>query len=668
MTHSSRPTLSAEDLYRFETIQSLSLAPDGQRLVYAVQRVERKSEKKFTNLWMVATTGGEAQRFTSGDQADNQPRWSPDGQRIAFLSKRSQDSQPQIYLIAANGGEAHRLTDLHGEFGPLEWSPDGRWLVCQFRKKDADALEREENEHKKELGVVSRRIRRVFYKLDDYGFLPHERWHIWIIDAHSGKGHQLTDGELYDETEPHYSPDGQRICFFSNRSADPDLDPDAIDLFVMDTAGGNLHRLDTPVGQKEAAAFSPDGQTIAYVGRAGRGNEWRNRHVWLVPVDSSSPAHCLTGDHDFDVNGWTINDLVGPPLPPLTWANDGQSLYFHIARHGSTTLHSMHLDGSHLRTVLGAPGYAGWYAFDHTQERLVWFQGQMNDPGQVYTRSLRSGEEHQLTRLNTWLADVELGQVEEVWFKGPAGNDLQGWILKPPGFDPQQRYPSILEIHGGPLVQYGNHFMHEFYYLAAHGYVVYFCNPRGGQGYGEAHAGAIHGAWGTADYDDLMAWSDYMEQQPYIDPQRMGVTGGSYGGYMTNWIIGHTQRFRAAATQRSVSNLISMWGSSDFNWTFQEIFGNQAPYESIEQLWRCSPVRYLGSASTPTLVLHNEQDLRCAIEQGEQVFVALKKLGVPTEMVIFPDEPHGLSRTGRTDRRIVRLEAIRDWFDRYLKG
>ena len=209
--------------------------------------------------------------------------------------------------------------------------------------------------------------------------------------------------------------------------------------------------------------------------------------------------------------------------------------------------------------------------------------------------------------------------------------------------------------------------MHEFFFLAAHGYVVAFCNPRGGRGYGEAHAKAIWNSWGTADYDDLMAWTDHVERQPYVDPERMGVTGGSYGGYLTNWIISHTDRFGAAVTQRSVSNLISMYGSSDYNWSFQYEFGDQPPWEAFDSYWQQSPISHIGGASTPTLVIHSEDDLRCPIEQGEQVFVALKKLGVETDMIRFPDEPHGLSRGGRTDRRIERLEHILRWFDRYLK-
>jgi dipeptidyl aminopeptidase/acylaminoacyl peptidase len=292
----------------------------------------------------------------------------------------------------------------------------------------------------------------------------------------------------------------------------------------------------------------------------------------------------------------------------------------------------------------------------------------MDDPGQVHVREVDSGTTRILTRINRDVLDrSELSKVEEVWFKGPDKNPLQGWIMKPSSFNPRKKYPSILYIHGGPLTQYGKFFFHEFEVLVANGYVVYFCNPRGGKGYGEEHAGAIWGAWGTADYDDLMAWADYMEKQPYIDKERMGVTGGSYGGYMTLWIIGHTKRFQAAITDRCVSNFISEWGSSDMNWTFEYEVEAAPPYKDFKKWWDMSPMKYIGNAKTPTLVQHYENDLRCPIEQGEQVFVALKRLGVDTEFVRYPDEFHGMSRTGRTDRRIERIKHILRWFDKYLK-
>ena len=665
-------SITAEDLYRFQQITDCQISPDGRHIGFCVQRVDKKTEKKYSNLWIVPTDRGRARQFTYGDQEDNKPKWSPDGSEIAFISNRGDEKQSQIYIVRFQGGEARPLTNLKGEFEGVEWSPNGKQLVCQFRKKDEESIEREKDEQKKKLGVVSRHIRRCFYKLDGSGYLPRERWHIWTIDARTGKGKQLTDGDVYDEWDPQWSPDGKQIVFCSNHSDDPDLDPDVIDLFVIPTEGGDIHKIDTPLGPKGSPAFSPNGRWLAYFGREGRGQRWKNTGLWIVPVDARRPARNLTEKFDFNVSSWTINDLPGSlSMMPPTWSKDGSRIYFQVAHHGDTVLKSVAPDGDErsLQTVIGEKGVVGSFSFDKEQSKLGYFHANMTDIGQVWGQELATARSHKLTRVNENLFRArDLGEIEEVWFKGAAGNDLQGWILKPPCFDRFRKYPSILEIHGGPRVQYGNFFMHEFYYLAAHGYVVYFCNPRGGQGYGEAHSKAIWNNWGTADYDDLMAWVDLIQQRPYIDPDRMGVTGGSYGGYMTNWIIGHTDRFKAAVTQRSVSNLISMYGSSDFNWAFQMEFGDEPPWENLENYWRQSPMKYIGNVKTPTLVIHSEKDLRCAIEQDEQIFVALKKLGVDTEMVSFPDEPHGLSREGRTDRRIERLKHILRWFDRYLKG
>jgi len=668
MSPRKKRLITAEDLYRFQLLTDCRISPDGQHVVYCVQRVDKKAEKKYSNLWVVPTGGGQPRQFTYGDQVDSQPRWSPDGREIVFLSNRGDGKQPQMCVIPFYGGEARPLTDLKGTFGAFEWSPDGRQIVCQFRKKDQEAVEREEDAQKEELGIVARHITRVFYKLDGTGYLPKERWHIWTVDTRNGRARQLTDSDVYDEVEPRWSPDGRDIVFCSNRSEDPDLYPDAIDLYLIPAAGGEMRKVETPYGEKGLPSFSPDGRWIVYVGREGRSNWWKNDNLWVVPAGGQGRARNLTAPYDLHVSSSTINDMGAPAMIPPTWSKDGQTLYFQTVQHGNTLLKSISLEGDDLQTVIGGEGVVGAFTFDQEGAKVAYFYGEMQDPGQVWVRDMATGGARKLTRVNeNLLRGIDLGEIEEVWFKGPAGNNLQGWILKPPGFDPSEKYPSILEIHGGPLTQYGSFFMHEFYYLAAQGYVVFFSNPRGGRGYGETHAGAIWGAHGTADYADLMAWTDVVAGQPYIDPDRMGVTGGSYGGYMTNWIIGHTDRFTAAVTQRSISNRISGWGSKDFNWKYQEMFDDQPPWEAVDRYWDVSPMKYIGNAKTPTLVIHSQQDQRCPIEQGEQIFVALKRLGVETEFVVFPDEPHGLSRVGRTDRRIERLNHIRRWFDRYLK-
>jgi dipeptidyl aminopeptidase/acylaminoacyl peptidase len=675
MTARKKRLITAEDLYKFVVISDVRLAPDGQHVVYAVQRVDAKTEKKYSNLWVVEAKDGASRQFTYGDQNDTQPRWSPDGNQIAFVSNRGDKEKPgQVYLIPSNGGEAHPLTDIPGVIGEIAWSPDGGRILCTVLKFDPEELERQKDEQKKKLGVVVRSYERLFYKLDGFGYLPHERWHLWSVDVRSGKARQLLDHKVWDERDAAWSPDGKWIAFLSNRSPDPDMTPDIIDLFVMPSEGGEPRKIETPVGEKQGPSFSPDGKWIAYYGSEGEGLGFKNNDLWIVAVDGSAPARNLTEADDVHISAWTINDIGQPETMPPTWSEDGQTIYFPISQHGSSLLKSIRVDGSNLQTVIpeaidGQPGsVVGSFTFSKNFSRLAYCHGTLGDPAQVWVMDVSSKARRRLASPNEGLLrSLDLGQVETHWIKGSDGNDLQGWVLKPPGFDPGQKYPSIMEIHGGPRTQYGFLFMHEFYYLAAQGYVVHFSNPRGGRGYGEAHTKAIWGDWGNKDYADLMSWADYMAGQPYIDAGRMGVTGGSYGGYMTVWIIGHTQRFKAAVTQRAVSNFVSMWGSSDFNWAFQQELDDKPPFEDLQKFWKHSPIAYIGNARTPTKVIHNEFDLRCPIEQGEQVFVALKRLGVDTEMVRFPDEFHGLSRSGRTDRRIARLNHILGWFEKYLK-
>ena len=671
MTQSKKRKITAGDLYNIQVITGCQISPNGNHIVYAVQSVESKNEKKFTHLWQIAPDGSDPFQLTYGCHNNTSAKWSPDGNWIAFLSNRIDEKQTQLFLLPVSGGEARPITNLYGDIGDFDWSPNSQNLVFQFREHDHEDIAMLEDESKKDLGRVARRVEnRVFFKLDGYGYLPKGRYHLWTVDITSNELTQLTESKVHDESGPVWSPDGRKIAFFSNRTDQPDLNPGKTDLFLFNIETDTIEKISTPEGPKRMASFSPSGERIAYVGHEGLKVGYKNDELWVVDLTSSNSARSLTAACDFNVCGGVINDTGSVVSSPPVWSFDGSTLFFQVGRHGRTSLHKIGVDKEAVETILEFDGVVSGFSFDAQTQNMAYIHGTMTDPCQVAIFSLDDTAPRLLTENNKdLLGQLDLGAFEEIWFKGADQNDLQGWIIKPPDFDPAKKYPSIMEIHGGPLAQYGFFFMHEFYYLAAQGYVVYFCNPRGGQGYGEEHAKAIyHGKWGTVDYEDLMVWADFMEEQTYIDPEKMGVTGGSYGGYMTVWIIGHTDRFRAAVSQRCVSNLVSMWGSSDFNWSFQSIFDDKAPYENLDVLWQCSPIKHIGSATTPTLIVHSLQDLRCAMEQSEQVYVALKNLGVETELLLFPDSPHGVSRTGRTDRRVVRLNGIVDWFERYLKG
>ncbi len=660
--------ITAADLYRFQLVSDPQIAPDGRAILCCVQWVAPETEKKYTNLWLVAADGRPPRQFTFGDHNDSHPRWSPDGRTIAFLSTRQDEKQAQIYLMPSDGGEARPLTEMQGEFGGFSWSPDGRRLLLQFRQKEAEAIEREQDEQKKKLGIVVRYITRLDYRMDGKGYAPQERWHIWTVDVDAGEAAQLTNGD-FDETEPCWSPDGRTILFVSNRSDKPDVTYDAAELYTIPADGGDMRQIPAKYGRKSTPSFSPDGQWIAYLGQEKPGKFYQNANLYLLPAAGGEPRN-LTAQFDLHLSSSTINDIGGmPPQTRPAWTPDGRSILGQVTVHGDQPLFAFHLGDEVRAERLTGGGVIGQFSQTADGGQQALFAANQTDPGQVALLDRETGAIQTLTQFNEWLAGVDLGQIEEVTFPGGDGGDRQGWILTPPDFDPGQTYPAIIEIHGGPQTQYGRFFMHEFHYLAAQGYVAAWSNPRGSQGYGEAFAGAIHGRWGTVDYDDVMAWTDFVAALPYVDADRMGVTGGSYGGYMTSLIIGKTDRFQAAVSQRMVSNMVSFYGSSDLNIRSEHLFGQETPpWEEMDSYWQHSPMRFIGNAVTPTLIIHSEQDLRCPHEQGEQLFVALRRMGVDTEMVLFPDEPHGLSRNGRTDRRIARLQHMLRWFNKYLKG
>lgn len=691
-----RTPIRPEDIYEIRVPTDCRLSPGGDRLATAVTQADREQLKNTSHLWM-AEVGDSVEprcsQFTHSKHAERMPRWSPDGKIIAFLSTRSE--RTELWTIPADGGEGKQLTKLEGAIGEFAWSPDGRRLVVTFTPRDAEAKDREERKKKGDPGTEAplvRTVQRLFYKHDGSGFLPQARTHISIVDALTGKARPLTGGDEFSESEPCFSPDGRWVYFTSNRSADPDRHADREDIWRIPTRGGSIERIRTFDGPAGEPGISPDGRWIAFLGKKDADQPWNLRHtkLWVVPSAGGRPV-CLTERLDRTCRNTTISDTAGTGGgSPAIWSPDSRQVYFLVSNEGNGEIWRVGLRDRKPEPVVQARGQVLAFAIDFERGVIHTTWNDLENPGEIRSfplppagrdadlpgADLPAAELHGAdlpptglvrSALNTgWLAQRVLAVPEDVWFTGKGNHDLQGWILAPRRLSRARKGPAVLYIHGGPATQYGHAFFHEFQVLAARGYTVFYSNPRGGTGYSEKHLNAIVGKWGTIDYDDLMAFTDVaLRRARHVARRRVAVAGGSYGGYMTNWIIGHTNRFACAITSRSISNFMSFVGTSDFGWLWPKEFGTMGPWEAPERYLRMSPLYYLKNMRTPTLIEHQEEDHRCPIEQAEQLWTALKWKGVPVEFLRYPGEPHGMSRGGRPDRRIDRLERIHAWLERW---
>lgn len=662
--------ITPDDLYRIQQPGECRLSPDGKRLAVVVARAEKEALRRFSNIWMIPTGGGAPRQFTQGKRSDSSPRFSPDGKILAFLSNRSDKSE--VWTIPTDGGEARQLTKLQGSISELVFSPNGRKVAVIFTPPDPEEKEREENKKKGMPGQDSPKVRtieRIFYKLDGAGFIPTARPHLWLIDVETGRGRQLTDDARYGESHPVFSPDGKWIYFNSNRSEDPDVDLERDDIWRMPSRGGEIEKIRTFDGPSSTFSISPDGQWIAFLGQEDADAPWGTKHtkVWLVRSTGGKPVE-LAPSLDRTATNTTINDTFGTgSTQPPVWSPDSQWVHFVISNEGNTEIWGAHIRERKPRPVVNRRGAVLHYDVHFPSGSIYVTFSDPHTPGEVYFMSARETQvARHLTTFNEWLHKKTVVLPEEFWFHGKGRHRLQGWVLPARG-RAGQKGPAVLYIHGGPGTQYGRVYFHEFQALVARGYTLIFSNPRGGTGYSEKHYAAIYDAWGSIDYEDLMTFVDEaLERFPSIDRKRLGVAGGSYGGYMTAWIIGQTTRFAAAVTQRAVVNLASFWGTSDFGYAWYRAFGGKLAWRDPGHYLKMSPITYVDAVRTPTLIEHQENDNRCSIEQAEQLFAALKLRKVPTEFHRYPDESHGMSRGGRPDRRIERIERIAGWFDRWL--
>ncbi|HWD38051.1 MAG TPA: S9 family peptidase [Fimbriimonas sp.] len=674
-----RPT----DLLRFILVGDPQLSPSGDRVLFSRKTVTEKNSY-LSHLWTVDLEGRQ-QQWTQGEKSVGQGRWSPDGNWIAFSSGRD-GAAGQIYLIPTTGGEAKKLTSLpEGSVGEIQWSPDSSKIALTFRPTAEGRTEKAKKEQQeKGLNAPPLVFDDITYRLDGDGYFEGQRYELQVIDvakAQAGEGAESYTVLTYradpqGEYSFDWSPNSQELAVIHNSTKRPVVDPPNQQIYRLSMDGQAWKLEGLPKGSKSTPKWSPDGRWIAYAGDVDENDPWgtRNTKAYLVSAEGGEPKD-LTGAQDYDLGAATLSDTRDAGFGvTMEWAPDGSGLFAQIGTFGETQLGFISKDGGLQLLTEGKHALMVGNAGSSARRIAAAYStpSKLSEIAVIETE-IATGRwvPKVLTDLNhDVLAELEIAEPEEIRIPTTDGLEVHGWVLKPIGYIEPKRYPAVLQIHGGPHAQYGWTFFHEFQCQAAEGYVVVYTNPRGSKGYGEAWAKAIQGDWGNKDWEDVQAVTRWMQHQPFIHPGQMAVMGGSYGGFMTNWVIGHTHDYKCAITDRCVSNMVSMAGNSDFPFNKDGYFKGVAwgDLDDIKELWRQSPIAYFKDVKTPTLIIHSAGDLRCNIEQSEQVFTALQMEGVESRMVRYPDcTSHGMSRSGPPDMRLHRLGEILGWLAKFLK-
>jgi dipeptidyl aminopeptidase/acylaminoacyl peptidase len=649
---------SNTDVFELEVAADPQISPDGTTIAYVRQSMDIMTDKPRSNIWLVSADGSAHRPFVSATADFSSPRWSPSGDRIAYVSA-AEGRGAQLYVRWIDTGQTALLTNLRKAPTSIAWSPDGTKLAfAMFVPAEGPKLARPpEKPEGAEWAAPAKIIDRLYYRADGRGYLEIGNTHVFVIPADGGTPRQLTDGD-YEHTGPlAWSPDGLSIVFSANRSEDYEYHPVESDLWRIDVETGALTRLTDRVGPDTDATFSPDGARIAYLGFDDRKLGYQNTGVYVMDTDSGD-VRALTPDFDRSIKA-------------VRWAGTSNRLYVAYEDHGKTLLAALDLQGDvePLATDLGGMSLGRPYtsgSFSVADDgTYAYTAGTPYRPADIAV-SRRGGRTRRLTALNDDLLDHKsLGTVEEIDFVSPVdGLEIQGWLVKPPGFDASQTYPLILEIHGGPYQAYGsNEFAAELQLYAAAGFVVLYTNPRGSTSYGFDFADEIQHAYPGRDYDDLMAGVDAALATGYIDPERLFVTGGSGGGILSAWIVGKTDRFRAAAVIKPVINWTSTVLTTDVSAFMPQYWFAKPPWEDPDDYWRRSPLSLVGNVTTPTLLMTGEQDHRTPIPEAEQFYQALKLRKIDTALVRIPDASHGIA--GRPSQLIAKVDNILAWFEMY---
>ncbi|RNL87063.1 S9 family peptidase [Sinomicrobium pectinilyticum] len=647
--------LELKDIFDLEYISGPAISPDGKKIVYVRHFSDIMTDKNLSNLWIMNADGSNNRPLTTGNHNDTQPVWSHNSEMVVYKSDK--DGKVQLYLHWPDNGNEIKLTNSVTTPGSVSFSRDDSYLAFSMfipSRKKQPAIQLPEKPEGATWNDPPRYIDDLKYRADGSGYLKEGYSHIFTLPVTGGTPRQLTSGDL-NYGSPVWDKDGKHLLFAANLHNDREYEPNNSEIYRISVSTGTMDTLTTRKGPDRNPVVSPDGKTIAYLGHDERYMGYQITRLYLMNSDGSSPE-LISGNFDRDVRN-------------IYWAKDGKSLYFQYDEKGDTKIGSIDLNGKVKTLVEGAGGLTlgrPYNAADFSVSSngtIAYTLGGTQHPADLAVLNGKSSS--RLTDVNKDIFDYKkTGKVEEIWYKSSFdGKDIQGWIVTPPGFDPGKKYPLILEIHGGPFTSYGSVFSAEIQMYAARGYVVLYTNPRGSTGYGEEFGNLIHHDYPNHDYDDLMSGVDEVIKKGYIDTENLFVTGGSGGGVLTAWIVGHTDRFAAAVVAKPVINWYSFVLYADNPAYFAKYWFGEFPWDNPEPYLKRSPLSYVGNVTTPTMLLTGESDFRTPIPESEQFYTALKLRKVDAAMVRIPGASHGI--TSRPSNLIGKVAAVLSWFDKH---
>jgi dipeptidyl aminopeptidase/acylaminoacyl peptidase len=654
-----KPRFQPLDVFQLEYAADPQISPDGKRIVYVRSFMDEMKDRRRSNLWILNSDGTDPRPLTTGTENDGSPRWSPDGTRLIYVS--ASDGGAQLWMRWMDTGQTAKITRLQKSPGSLSWSPDGRWIAFSMFVPDKPQpfVELPPKPEGAEWAPPPKLIRDMPYRADGESYLEEGYSQIFVLPAEGSTPRQLTSGPYHHDGRPRWTPDGSALVFSANRHEDWRNDPLNSEIYKVSVADGAITALTDRAGPDENPAVSPDGKLIAYTGFDDRLQGYQVQHLYVMNADGSG-KRALTVDFDRDVD-------------QPQWSADGTGIVFVYDENGNSKVGSVSLDGK-VKTLAKDVGglsldrpYSGGSMSLAKDGRFAFTESRPDHPADVAVGK-PGAEAARVTHLNEdLLGPKELGAVEEIWY--PSSFDsrkIQGWIVRPPGFDPKQKYPLILEIHGGPFANYGDRFAVDMQLYAAAGYVVLYTNPRGSTSYGEEFGNLIHHAYPSHDYEDLMSGVDAVAARGFVDTDNLFVTGGSGGGVLTAWIVGKTNRFRAAVVAKPVINWTSFVLTSDSTSFFAKYWFSAPPWEHPEEYQQRSPLSYVGNVTTPTMLISGESDYRTPISEAEQFYQALKLRKVDAALVRVPEASHEIAT--RPSQMMEKALYVMQWFEKHKKA